>query len=195
LSGKKQPISLIIEVLLSPMPESFFAYVEWVELASFFSGYLLVYAVVYLAGTNRRAPGFIKTKLLPKLPLAYAFAGTLYLGLQLKNAYPDYTIDHLTAGIQLPCLKIWGLLSILFWIPLLRKKAVFSLLHSSVFFFLLMKSLCIQLFTSSPGNDMAKNDMKIYSVSILLNIVILSLVILITLLIDHFKKNRLPLSD
>ena len=172
------------------MPDSFFAYTEWVELETFFSGYLLVYAIIYLVASNQAATGFVKARVLPKLPLAYAFAGTLYLGLQLKNAYPDYTIEHLTTGVQLPYLRIWGLISVLFWIPLLQKKAVFSLLHSSVFFFLLMKSLFLQLFTSSPGNDMARNNMKIYSVSIVLNLVALFLVTIISLLIARFKRKK-----
>jgi hypothetical protein len=174
------------------MPDSFFAYIEWIELESFFSGYLLVYAIVYLAGSTRPAPGFITTKLLPKLPLSYALAGTLYLGLQLKNAYPDYTMGHLAYGAQLPYLKIWGLLSILFWIPLLQKRAAFSLLHSSVFFFLLLKSLFVQLFIPTPGNDIARNNMKIYSVSVLLNLGALILVTLISLLVARFKMQKGP---
>ena len=172
------------------MPDSFFAYAEWIELETFFSGYLLVYAIIYLVASSRPVTGFVKIKLLPNLPLAYAFVGTLYLGLQLKNAYPDYTIEHLIAGVQLPYLRIWGLISVLFWIPLLRKKAAFTLLHSSVFFFLLMKSLYLQLFASSPGNDMAGNNMKIYSVSILLNLAALILVTLISLLTGRFKRQK-----
>ena len=174
------------------MFDSLFAYSEWIELESFFSGYLLVYAIIYLVASNRPVTNFVKSKLLPKLPLAYALAGTLYWVLQLKNAYPDYTIDHLAAGIQLPYLKIWGLLSVLFWIPLLRKKAAVSLLHSSVFFFLLMKSLYLQFFSASPGNDLARNNMKIYSVSILLNLAALTLVTLISLLIARFERPKRP---
>lgn len=177
------------------MLDSFFAYMEWIELETFFSGYLLVYAIIFLAGSNRPATGFIKSKLLSNLPPAYALAGTLYLGLQLKNAYPDYTIDHLIAGVQFPYLKIWGLLSILFWIPQLRKRAVFSLLHSSVFFFLLMKSLFLQLFASSADNDMARNNMKIYSVSILIILASLIVVTLTALLIARFKTQKRSSTD
>jgi hypothetical protein len=172
------------------MPDSFFAYAEWIELETFFSGYLLVYAIIYLVASNRAAKGFVKTSLLTKLPQAYAFAGILYLGLQLKNAYPDYSIEHLTAGIQLPLLKIWGLLSVLFWIPLFRKRVAFSLLHSSVFLFSLAKSTYLQLVTSSPGDNMAKNNMKIYSVSILLTLAALILVILISLVLARFKRQK-----
>jgi hypothetical protein len=177
-----------IDLLLPPMPDSLFAYAEWIELETFFSGYLLVYAIIYLIAPKRAVTNFAKARLLPRLPLAYALVGTLYLGLQLKNAYPDYTIGHLAAGVQLPYLKIWALLSILFWIPVFRKKGAFSLVHSSVFFFLLMKSLCLQLFTYSLGNDMARNNMKIYSASILLNLLALIVVTLISLLPAFSKK-------
>lgn len=166
------------------------AYIEWVELETFFSGYLLVYAIVYLIASNRSDAHFAKSNLLPKLPFAYAFVGTLYLGLQLKNAYPDYHINHLMAGIQFPYLKIWGLLSIFFWVPILHKRAVFCMLHSMVFFLLLMKSFYLQLSSSSAGNDLARNNMKIYSVSILLNLLALILVTFISMLIARFKNQK-----
>jgi hypothetical protein len=165
-------------------------YGQWVELESFFSGYLLVYAILYLVASNRPVTNFAKTKLLPKLPLAYAFVGTLYLGMQLKDSYPDYHLTQIISGNQFPYLKIWGLLSILFWIPVIRKRAVLSMLHSLIFFLLLMKSIYLQLFFHSAGNDMARNNMKIYSVSILLNLAALILVTLISLLIARFKNEK-----
>ena len=172
------------------MPDSLFTYAEWIELESFFSGYLLVYAIIYLFAANREARNFSKTRLLPKLPLAYACMGTLYFGLQMKNMYPDYTMNHFAGSTQLLYLKIWGLLSILFWIPALRKKPVYSLLHSLVFFFLLVKSFYLQFFTHTGSNDLARNNMKIYSASILLNLAALILVTLVSFLIARFKKQR-----
>jgi hypothetical protein len=172
------------------MGSSLMSYIEWVELESFFSGYLLVYAIIYLVASNRPVSNFVKIKVVPNLPLAYALVGILYWGLQLKNEYPNYHINSLITGIQFPYLKIWGLLSIFFWIPVLHKRAVFSMLHSLVFFFILMKSFYIQLFSHSAGNELARNNMKIYSVSILLNLIALILVTLISLLIAHFKRQK-----
>lgn len=171
------------------MPDSFVAYAEWIELETFFSGYLLVYAIIFLMASGWQGINFAKTKLLPNLPTAYAFAGTLYWGLQLKNMYPDYTVDHLIAGTQLHYLKIWGLLSILFWIPVLRKKAVFSLLHSLVFFYLMITRLYLQ-FVDSTGNDLAGNTIKIYSASILLNLLSLLFVTFISFLIGRFHSQK-----
>ena len=172
------------------MFDSIFAYSEWVELESFFSGYLLVYAIIYLIAANRLATNFTRSKLLPKLPFAYAFVGTLYWGLQLKNLYPDFHINHFIAGIQFPYLKIWGLLAIFFWIPVLHKRPVFCMLHSLVFFLLLMKSFFLQLFFPSAGNHLARNNIKIYSASILLNLLSLILVTLISMLIARFKSQK-----
>ena len=169
------------------------AYIEWIELETFFSGYLLVYAVIHLAASFQPFTSFLKSKVLPKLSIAYAITGTLYLGLQLKNGYPDYHITYLIADIRAPYLKIWGLLSILLWIPALHKKAIFSILHSMVFFILLVKSFYVHRFSSAADNDMAANDMKIYSVSILINLASLILATLFSLLFSRFKdQNRSP---
>lgn len=176
-------------IIIYTMLHSFFAYMEWVELETFFSGYVLVYALIHLAASNGPATGFAKTRLHPSLPLAYALVGTLYLGLQLKNA-SDNGFDHLLGNTQLPYLKIWGLLSVLLWLPLFRKKPVFSILHSLIFFILLVRSFYLQFFTSSADNDMARNSMKIYSVSFILNLIALGLVTLATSLIARSKLHN-----
>ena len=168
------------------MGNSLMKYIEWVELESFFSGYLLVYAIIYLVASNRFVSNFVKIKVLPNLPLAYALVGTLYCGLQFKNGYSDY----LMAGIQFPYLKTWGLLSILFWIPFLHKKAIVSLLHSLVFFFLLMKSFYLQLSIPSGGSELAGNNIKIYTASIILNLIAVVFVTIISLLIARFKRQK-----
>ena len=168
------------------MGNSLMSYVEWVELETFFSGYPLVFAIIYLIASNRPATNFVKSKLLPKLPIAYALVGTLYLGLQLKNGYPDFHLNDFL-GIEFRYLKIWGLLSIFFWIPLLNKKVIISLLHSIVFFFLLLKS---QFSIPSDDGDMVRNNIKIFSISILLNIVAFLFVGLISILIVRYKTQK-----
>ena len=121
--------------------DSFFAYMQRLELLAFFSGYPLVYTVVVFIAGGRPPGNKFKRRMGSLLPFAYALVGSLYLGLQLKNLYPDYSIEYITLTMQQPYLMIWGLLSILFWIPTLAKKTVLSLLHSLVFFFLLVIDL------------------------------------------------------
>ena len=172
------------------MGDSLMKYIEWVELESFFSGYLLVYAIIYLVASNRPVSNFVKIKVLPNLPLAYALVGTLYLGLQLKNEYPNYHINFFVTDLQFSYLKIWGLLSIFFWIPVLHKKAVFSLLHNLVFFILLLRSFYLQLSIPSAGNDLARNNIKIYTASIILNLIALVFITSVSLLIARFKRPK-----
>src|SRR5205807_2060212 len=95
---------------------------------------LLYFAVHFFAGPMLKK-GITKINLVSLLPVAYAIVGILYLGLQLKNLYPDYTLENIKLTTSDPYLKTWALLSLLFFIPYLAKKPVLSLLHSLVFFY------------------------------------------------------------
>jgi hypothetical protein len=114
--------------------------------------------------------------------------GTFYLALQLKNLYPDYSIEKITLTIQHPYLMAWGLLSILFWIPVPRRKTVLSLLHSFVFFFFVIRDLFLQL-SGSIDKDIVRNDMKIYTVSLLLNLCAIALLLLLSFLHARYKES------
>ena len=140
-------------------------------------------------GENHKIRTAIKTRLVFLLPFSYALLGTLYLGLQLKNLYPDYSLENMKLTMQDPYLKIWGLLVMLFWIPALRKKPVLSLLHSLVFFFFLIRDLFLNFFHSTDKNVL-RNDMKIYTDSLLLNACAFSAIILIYFLISKMGGNR-----
>ena len=171
------------------MDNSFFAYLQQLELMAFFSGYPLIYAVTfYLAGRPQEKNNF-RSRIGALLPYAYALVGTLYLGFQLKKLYPDYSIENIKLTMQQPWLITWSLLSILFWIPALGKKTIFSLIHSLVFFFILIRDIFLQLFASSD-KSMVRNDMSVYSNSLLLNMGALTLVILLSFLSARYK-NRL----
>ena len=174
------------------MDNSFFAYLQQLELLAFFSGYPLIYAVTLFIAGNQQPKTGIRSKLISLLPLAYALVGTLYLGLQLKNLYPDYSFENIKATIQQPWLMTWGLLSIFFWIPVFRKKTIYSLIHSFVFFFFLIKDLVMQVSVSSSDKNIVRNDMKLYTDSLLLNLGALILVTLISLLFGHLKRQNDP---
>ena len=170
------------------MDNSFFAYLQRLELMAFFSAYPLLYATIHVIAGNSKREAL--KKLPPLLPFAYALVGILYLGLQLKNLYPDYSVENIRLTIQQPWLVIWGLLSILFWIPVLAKRPVLSLLHSLVFFFFLVRDLFLQTFQSSADKNVVRNDMKIYADSLLLNLAAFILVTLIFFLFARYKKQK-----
>jgi hypothetical protein len=169
------------------MGNDFWSYLERLELLAFFSAYPVVFALFHvIAGYGKKG---ITKKIPSLLPYAYALIGILYLGLQLKNLYPDYSIEHIKAGMEQPVLKIWALLSILFFIPALSKKPVISLLHSFVFFFFLLKDLLSHLFGNGDKN-IVSNDMKVYTDSLLINAGALLVIVIFYLLTGFIKKQR-----
>lgn len=173
------------------MGNEMIAYLERLELLAFFSGYPLIYLIVLSLAGNKSTRSPNKSKLVSILPLAYAITGTLYWGLQLRNLYPDYTFEHIKSEIQYPVLMIWGLISIIFWLPLFRKKVIISLLHSLVFLFLLLKTIYLQFSSTTADKDVLKNDMKVYFDSILLNSATFIATVILFLLISRFKR-KLP---
>ncbi len=173
------------------MDDNFFAYLDRLEILTFFSGYPLVYAIILVMAGNQPLKTGIRNKLPSLLPFAYALVGILYLGLQLKNLYPDYSVENIQRSFQQPYLKAWGLLAILFWIPAISRKKIVSLLHSFVFFFLLIKDLFYQQF-EAPSFDInvVKNNMKIYTASLILNLVAFAVVALFYSLFSYYKKRH-----
>jgi hypothetical protein len=166
------------------MDNSFFQYLQKLELLVFFSGYPLVYTVCFfIAGVDKLKHNFI-ARLITCLPFAYALTGTLYLGLQLKNLYPDYSFENLNHSTAHPYLTAWGILSILFWIPAIAKRKYLSIAHSLVYFALLLNDLLIQ----SPPEGSVRNDMNVYTTSLLLNSASLLLVTLLSYLFTRNKK-------
>ena len=171
------------------MDNSFFIYLDRLILMGFFSGYPLIYLIIRMLAENNRVKSFFKTDIGSLLPFAYALVGILYLGLLLKSLYPNYSFENIKMVMQEPYLKIWGLLSILFFIPALSKKSVLSLLHSFVFFFFLGRDILMNIFNSAE-KDMLRNDMNIYTNSLLVNTAAFIFITFIYFLYTRFKKQR-----
>ena len=169
------------------MDNSFIAYLQRLELISFFSGYSLIYTISTFITANRPLK-ILSGRFALLLPMAYAIVGALYLGFILDKLFPDYSITNIKLVIQQPYLIIFGLLANLFWIPAIAKKKVWSLIHSLFFVCFLVKDLFLQFITPSADNNLVRNDMKMYAVSILLNAVALLIVILGSFLFSRYKN-------
>jgi len=170
------------------MGEDLGAYIQRLELMAFFAGYPLIYSIIHSVAGKRRP--FVN-RLIILLPFAYALTGTLFLGLILENIFQDYPLKNISEQFQVPYLTIVGLLAVLFWIPAFSKKPVFSLLHSLVFFFLLLKDF-IMYMTSPTGSEVIKNDMKIYTDSLLLNTGTLAVIVIIHFIFSRIRNNQRP---
>ncbi|MGZ8541503.1 MAG: hypothetical protein ACXWV6_12680 [Chitinophagaceae bacterium] len=172
------------------MEDTFFNYLHRLELIAFFSGYPLIYALVFFIAGKKPSKNKLKGKIFFLLPFAYALVGTLYLGLQLKNLYPDYSFENMKQSFHQPFLIGWGLLATLFWIPAMAKKPVLSLLHSFVFFFFLIKDLFFQLPAFEADRNIVRNDMKLYTDSLLLNLGALITITLIYYILSRLKDRK-----
>ena len=169
------------------MNDSFFIYLHRLELIAFFSGYPLVYAAVHLiAGKPHNRNEWRKT-IVSLLSYSYALVATLYLGFEMKSLYPDYSIENLKQFTTHPFLVAWGLLALLFWFAFFAKRPALTLAHSLVFFFLLINDLFFSEAVSSADKSLIRNDMELYTSSILLNIVSFTIVALICFLYRRFK--------
>jgi hypothetical protein len=146
-------------------------YIQRYELLAFFAGYPLLYTLVYLVSRARlkKAAGA-----LPKWPrllgAGYALVGTLFLVSLLWQASRP-------GSMAIFALQSWGVLAMLFWLRRLRRLPVLTLLHSLVFFGLIVMD--IVLFRSTPsGIEDIGNDMRIFTISFLLNTAAFGLVLL-----------------
>ncbi|HVS91277.1 MAG TPA: hypothetical protein VHE59_04545 [Mucilaginibacter sp.] len=166
------------------MDNSFFKYLEQLELLAFFSGYPLLYtAVIFISGYLQSKTNFV-SRSITLLPFAYALTGTLYLGFELRKIYPAFSAGTIFQHIHLPYLFFWGLLSVLFWIPALSRRKVLSLIHSLVFFSLILKDIILQI-SAVDDNNIVANDMKVFGASLLLNIAAFLAVILASALFTN----------
>ncbi len=171
------------------MGSSIFVYIRQLEMLVFFSGYPLVYYLIRFFVRNKSLKLVGKRELVSILPYAYALIGTLYTSLLIKNLYDGYAVKNNTHQIQEPYLVIWALLSMLFWVPAISRRQILSILHSLVFFSLILKDLFVQLTGINPDPNILRNDMNVYSVSIFLNLSALILLTLFSLLFPVRKKS------
>jgi hypothetical protein len=168
------------------MEDTLFVYIERLQSMGFFSGYPVVYAfVIFFAGLKHRRIADLVSRWIKLLPVSYALTGTLFVGFILKSRFQDYSFE--ASEFELSFFTIWGIMSILFWFPLFRKKTLFSLLHSLVFFSLLARDLFIHL-TSGSGKEVIKNDMQVYTDSVLLSIATLLLIVLLSFLLTSLRR-------
>lgn len=170
------------------MEHSIFEYMQRMELIGFFSGYCLVYAAIVSIARNRPQIAGSKNNIASLLPYSYALAGTLYLAFQLKQIYLEHSFENTKTTLQQSFLIIWGLSALLFWIPLFRKRLFASVLHSLVFFGLVATDLFLYAFRLSGDENLIKNDMRMYTTSLLLYIILVALVACGSFIASKIKK-------
>ncbi|CAN5141298.1 hypothetical protein BH09BAC2_BH09BAC2_16260 [soil metagenome] len=159
------------------MGQGFAAYIQRMELIAFFSGYALVYAFVhFIAGEHHKKCSVWQTRMIGFLPYAHALSGTLYVGLILKELSNNFSFDNLIKSFSSGW-NLFAFISLLFWLPFFNRRKWVPLMHSLVFFYLLIKDIVLQL-SYADTNDMVNNDLRIYTASIFINTASLLVIII-----------------
>jgi hypothetical protein len=172
------------------MDNSFFAYLQQLELLVFFSGYPLLYLLIRSLGNIEFINSDFKKRVNTILPYTYAFAGLLFLGFELKNLYPDYSFDNIYLHFQKPFWFGWAILSVLFWIPLINKMPILSFLHSLFFFYLFVKGFSKNASETNADHSLMVNNMRVYTISLLLYVLLLIVFYFLSFLIARFSKKH-----
>jgi len=165
-----------------------FSSAERLEMFAFFAGYPLVFYVIYFFARKTLQRPVFKNKAIYLFPLAYALIGTLYWGLQLRNWYPDYQIKIIINNTHYIYSKLWALLAIIFWIPFFFKRPFLSVFHSLFFFFSLVYDIFSQLLFHDQDILTLRNEMTVYTVSLLLNLFAFLMISMSYLLIIYIKN-------
>lgn len=171
------------------MDNSFFFYLEQLELIAFFSGYSLIYLLINFLASTQQTKNIFNERIVSLLPLAYALVGLSFLGYEIKKLVVELSFENNQTSLTGHYLLFWGLLSVLFFIPVLYKKPVLSFLHSLVFFFLVAKDIFKYIF-NAVDLSVLKNAMNVYSKSILLNCLSFITIIFISLILTKFRKPK-----
>ena len=172
------------------MNDNFFHYLHCLELIAFYSGYPLLYTAVFLIAGNREQHNNLKRTLISLLPYSYALVATLYMVFELNNLYPNYSFDNLKNFSTQPFLPVWGILALLFWIPVFARRMFLSLLHSLIFFILLANDIFFSEPASAGAVYVIRNDMKLYTASVILNSLSFITVATIYFLVRWFRSFR-----
>jgi hypothetical protein len=171
------------------LDNSFFLYLEQLELIAFFSGYSFIYLLIHFLASTRQTKNIFNERILSLLPLAYALVGLAFLGYEIKKIVFELSIENIKTSFTGHYLLLWGLLSVLFFIPVLYKKPVLSFLHSLVFFFFIVKDI-FNYFFDAADLSVLKNVMNVYSKSFLLNSVSFITIVFISFFFRKLKTSE-----
>lgn len=171
------------------MGKDFESYLQQLQLIGFFSGYPLIFALVFVISGPPEKRNEFRKKLVQLLPLSYALVGILFLGFIAQNYDRSFWRGFFTLRNNQTFLVFWGTLAIFFWLPLFNKKIWMSLVHSLVFFGLFAKEL---FFHPRTDDSRLSNNMKLYTDSLILQAACFLAIFLAYNLFSFFRKKLKP---
>ncbi len=119
------------------MGNDIMAYIQKLELFGFFSGYCLIYTIIFsLKSNNNSKAQTLLNKLTVLLPYAYALTATLYLGMVIKNISLDFSMRNFNEQFHIPYLTNLGTSCRSFLDSFFQQKNIFELIAQPCIFFL-----------------------------------------------------------
>jgi hypothetical protein len=114
----------------------FFSIFWWVYFCVFFSGYPLMYVLVYLAHRNKSLHHSTAKFLFSMLPMTYAFVATCFWMLMTCTGKISFVLERIMSTAPSALAILYGFSALLFWLPAFRRKNYWSFLHSLALFML-----------------------------------------------------------
>lgn len=156
-----------------------FDYIEKLELVAFFSAYPMVYYIVIYISSDIKWIRSPRIKKLPVyLPRAYALTATLYCAMKINEYLPvrisTFSFDLTSLYFYL---KGWAFLGLIFWLPGINTKGKWALIHSIPFIVLIAYDF-FNYYNHEIKIETVHNEMQLYFVSVLINLITLSIVAL-----------------
>jgi hypothetical protein len=170
------------------MEQSLISYLQQLEILVFFCGHTLLYLVVNSLNSIPSINVVFKKRIRWALPYSYAMAGVLFIGFEMRNMYPDLSPLHFLQRFQNPFLFFWAMSTLLFWLRTIHKFIWISFLHSLVFFYFLIKDLIWNNSGGMADIHLARNNMNIYFISLLLHFFLIIFFFLFSFLKKQLKQ-------
>lgn len=147
-------------------------YIEKLELVTFFSAFPLVYLLIQFIATEFSLNKKWIINLNANITTVYPIISLLYIGMKLNQVYQShfFAIDWYEYNTYL---KIWSFTAIIFFIPFFKKKKEWTFIHSIPYVLLIVLDI-INYYRNQIGVEVIHNEMRLYFISTILNLLILA---------------------
>lgn len=116
--------------------QDLFSFFWWIYFCVFFSGYPLIYILLYFTGKRKNMHHAVAEKIFPLLPLAYALVATCFWLLMIFTNRMDFVIQRISSAAPSALVMFYSFSSLIFFLPAFRRKAFWCFLHSLPLFML-----------------------------------------------------------
>lgn len=169
--------------------QDFFSFFWWIYFCVFFSGYPLIYILLYFIGKRKSMHHAVAKRIFPLLPLAYAFVATCFWLLMIFTGRMDFVSQRISSAAPSALIVLYSFSSLLFFLPAFRRKAFWCFLHSLPLFVLPV----YYIFSRGSKNKIVDSDdilnlIRIYAAGFIIYIIVMILMLAVKRLLKKRVK-------